>query len=189
MLSEHIKGRYDLYYTVIGIVLLLMATALFFYPVNAAPDNIFNMSVFSKNDNSITWNYSDDDAITKLSYDGISLTNFDAQAVIYTASDLTANSYHTLCAYSVDDFKCSTTNTTMTKNNSDVIIDYFAIYILFFMGCICIITGVIAEPLIGFGGFIFAIIGITTSINNSFIMGSLFCIMLIASIFVVFNKR
>ena len=171
----------------IGILLILISLFLICYPVQAAPDDIFNMTVFNKGDNYIQWSYYDDDAITSASYDGITIINFDVRSLNYTASDLTPNSYHTFCAYSFDDFKCLMTNTTMAKTSTDNILDSLSLYFIFLLGAICLVIG-FKEPIFAFGGFVFGSIGILTSLNNSFIMGTLFMILIVASIFVAFRS-
>jgi len=171
----------------IGCLLLFISLLLIVYPVQAAPDDIFNMTVFNKGDNYIQWSYYDDDAITSASYDGVTIINFDAKSLNFTASDLTPNSYHTFCAYSFDDYKCVITNTTYTQSSGDKILESIWVLITFFLGTICIIVG-FKEPIFAFGGFIFGCVGIVTSLNNSFIMGTLFMILIVASIFVAFRR-
>lgn len=161
-------------------ILILICIAILVLPCNA----ILNVSVESISQTGISWNWSKDYTLTNLSVDGYQVVLFDKSANRFDLSDLNAGEKHSIKIYTFTD---SGNNTTTTlPDNTKVNID---LYILFLLGLICIIVGVIAEPLIGFGAFIFAVIGITTSINNSFIMGILFCILLIASIFVVFNKR
>ena len=189
MYSDEMKKKEYKFYTIgIGVLLLLITIFFCIQTVNAAPDDIFNMSVFNKGDNYIQWSYYDDDAITTASYDGVTITDFDVKSLNFTASDLTPNSYHTFCAYSFDDFKCLMTNTTITKTNETLFWDYILLYLIFFIGLICLVVG-IYEPIIAFAAFVFGCIGIITTSGLSFVMGVLFFLLIIASIFIAFRRN
>jgi len=176
----------------IGIILLSITILFLIQSVNAAPDDIFNMTVFNKGNDYIQWSYYDDDVLTSASYDGITITGFDVKSLNYTASDLTPNSYHTFCAYSFDDFRCLITNTTNTKSTTEINQEYFwafiTIYLIFLIGLICLVVG-IYEPIMGFAAFVFGCIGIVSTSGLSFVMGTLFFLLIVASVFVAFNKR
>jgi len=162
------------------IILVLICIALLVLPCSA----MLNVTVESVSQTGISWNWSKDYALTNLSVDGYQVLLFDKTANRLDLTGLNAGEKHSIKIYTSTDNGNNTATTSPDNINNNI-----DLYILFLLGLVCIIIGVIAEPIIGFGAFIFGVIGLTTSLNNSFIMGSLFSLLIIASIFVVFNKR
>jgi len=162
------------------IILVLICIALLVLPCSA----MLNVTVESVSQSGISWNWSKDYTLTNLSIDGYQVILFDKTANRFDLTGLNAGEKHSIKIYTSGDNGNNTATTLPNNINNNI-----DLYILFLLGLVCIIIGVIAEPIIGFGAFIFGVIGLTTSLNNSFIMGSLFSLLIIASIFVVFNKR
>jgi hypothetical protein len=135
--------------------------------------------------NYIAVNWSKASNITTVSFDGILVTDFDINGSSLIKTGLAPNTEHIIKIYNKSDNGQSIINTLDIEVTPTPITEkeqFFSsinLYILFFFALICIVVGFYI-PVIGFGSVLFGILGIITSINNSFIMGLLFVIVTIA---------
>lgn len=167
----------------IGIILLSITILFLIQSVNA---DIRVNSIISNTD--IKWSWSEN--VTSISIDGKLISDFDNRSKEYTLITYPDrySILHTIRVYSIDDSGFNSSYSHLIVNSSDTIIDTLLVYLIFLFGLICLIIG-FKEPLIAFGAFIFACMGIVSAFDNSFTLGFLYVLLLIASIFVAFNKR
>jgi hypothetical protein len=132
----------------------------------------------------IAWNWSELSNVTSISFDGIIQNNFDTSSNSIIFSNLTPYSQHILKVYSDIDSGENITYTlpeTIVQTEQEHFFGVINLYILFVIALICIGIAVFV-PIVGVGACIFALIGLLTSVNNSFVMGFLFFIALCAGI-------
>lgn len=155
----------------IGILLLISSVS-----------GLMNISVNKTTENSISWNWSPQYKLTDISIDGYKVILFDYNASRFDLTDLNPDEQHSIKIYMGVD---NVTNITITKvNETKFNID---MYILFLLGLVCLIIGALIEKIISLGGVIFGSIGILTALDNSFTMGILFALLIIASFFIAFE--
>lgn len=75
-------------------------------------------------------------------------------------------------------------NTSLNNPNQESFFGFINQYIFIIITLIILVIAVFTEPFIGFVGFITAFIGLTTTINFSFELGTVFVILMIASFFI-----
>jgi hypothetical protein len=133
----------------------------------------------------IKWEWND--SITSISFNGLNVSDFDYNSSIFIKSDLTKNTRYTLKIYN-NSGHCGR-NITYTLDEvipitpiseEETFFSTTNLYILFFFALLCLIIGFFIIPVIGFGSVLFGIIGLLYSMGNSFIMGLLFVIVIIA---------
>jgi len=184
MYSDEMKKKEYKFYTIgIGILLLLITIFFCIQSVNGS-----SITLIDKGENFIYWSYDNTTDFISLSLDGNILTNFNSASKVYIASNLLPESEHTLNLRTVNDIINSTVTTLAEPiTNEDNFYGLIFPYLLFLLGLICLVAG-FYEPIISFGAFIFGVIGILTALNDSFIMGTMFVLLIIASIFVAFRE-
>jgi len=136
--------------------------------------------------NYILWAWNTSYNITTLSIDSIP-TSFDYNISNFILSGLDENSLHSIKIYSDTDTGCNMTLTEsadIITTEQELFFTSINLYILFFFACLCIIIGMAYIPIIGFGAFLFGLLGLMGSMNNSLIMGILFFIAMIAGVIV-----
>lgn len=148
----------------------------------ASVNGLMNISVNKTTENSISWSWSEGYKLTDISIDGYKVALFDYNSSRFDLTGLNPNERHSIKIYmGVDNVtNITTTTTNQTKYNIDM-------YILFLLGLICLIIGALIEKIISLGGVVFGCLGILTALDNSFTMGVLFALIIIASFFVAFE--
>lgn len=130
-------------------------------------------------------------------FDGVEIVGFDLlHNVNYTAKDLQPDTQHTFCIYK-DLINCETATTTSTKESIDYIYDFIWEFIFIIVIIICLFVAV-HHPIVGFAAFVFSCLGLMQKLNDyilidklefsTFIMGTVYFIFAIASLFIAFNK-
>lgn len=159
-------------------VLFLISILFLITSVNG----LMNISINKTTENSISWNWSEDYKLTDISIDGYKVMLFDYNSSRFDLTGLNPNERHSIKIYMGIDNVTNVTTTTInqTKYNIDM-------YILFLLGLICLIIGAFVEKIISLGGVVFGCLGILTALDNSFTMGVLFALIIIASFFVAFE--
>lgn len=165
-------------FTILTLMLLVIG-------VNAANCGDMNLtsnpSVYS-----IEWTYHANEGITGMSLDGRTITNFDNQSGYYilNRADGEGTTTHTLRITNETDSACNTSAFLPTpKTESETFFTTINLWILFIIALACIVVG-ISVPIIAICGAVFCIVGIVGSFNNSFALGFVFFIGLIASLIV-----
>lgn len=118
--------------------------------------------------------------------DGVNIENFDTlHNVNYTATGLEPNTTHQFCIYK-DLVNCETATTYKSSEKS--ILEYIAAFVILFACLVCLITAVYGVPFMSYIAFVLSLLGIIQSLNNSFIMGSIYAILAISAIYVSMSK-
>jgi hypothetical protein len=118
--------------------------------------------------------------------DGVNIENFDTlHNVNYTATGLEPNTTHQFCIYK-DLINCETGTTYNSAEKS--IMEYIAIFVVLLSCLVCLIAGVYGVPFASYIAFLMAMLGIIQSINNSFVMGSIYGILAVSAIYVSMSK-
>lgn len=169
------------------IIFCLLIALCFIIPVSANGEiPIIN----STTETTIQWNWNNTYApvgVTQLSIDGYVVWNYDAYANEFILSDLEPNTSHTIIIYSGENVSINTAITKpMIVTKQESFFDTLNMYLIFFLALVCLVFGV-GIPLLGFGAVLFGFIGMATSVNNSFIMGILFLIVICAGFIEGFN--
>lgn len=159
-------------------LLVLMSFSIFAVgAVNALGNITVNMDV--KTGDSIKWSWEYDSTISGASLDGEYLPYFDVMSTSYIAKDLSPFSVHTFKIYNTTEFGENTTITDRAiATEQEIFFSTINLYIFLIFGIICLVFGA-GIPLIGYIGVVFGIIGWLGSLQNSFIMGLLFVIVII----------
>lgn len=167
-------------------VLLFFCFISFIIPVGA-----FEITTDSITETSIVWNLSQrgENTIEEITLDGIILKNYSPNATRIVQSNLKPSETHiiTVTDSSLTLSELSVSTLTPTEKAEDFFgtLNLWVLVILalvFTMAAIFIRFGALA-----FIGSIFSVIGILTSVGNSFLTGLIFAIMLIVSLFVGFS--
>ena len=154
-------------------------------PVNAT----INVTVDEIGESYIKWSWNSGLTLINLSVDSYEIQHFDKHTNSFILSDIKPDESHSIAVYTSTDSGYNLVNTTSGKYTSqDTFWDFIMMYIFFIAGLICLFVGMKGEPLIGFGGFVFGCLVIIESLNDSFTMGFLGGLLIIASMFVVYNK-
>jgi hypothetical protein len=164
-----------------NIFILILISLILVSPVLAG--NI-SVNIEDVGQSYIAWNWSELSNVTSISFDGIIQDNFDILSNSIIFSNLTSYSQHILKVYSDIDSGENTTYTlpeTIIQTEQEHFFGVINLYILFVIALICIGIAIFV-PIVGVGACIFALIGLMTSVNNSFVMGFLFFIALCAGI-------
>jgi len=142
------------------------------------------ITVEDKGTNYIYWSWNNT-GVDSISVDGKTVTGYDLSNS-YVLSEINANSLHQIKLFNTTEglLESNTTNSLpMTETAQEGFFSLANLYLLFIIGIIVLIAGVIVDiPIIGFGGSIIGLIGLTASFNNSFGLGLLFFILVIAGI-------
>jgi hypothetical protein len=147
---------------------------------------VINITANSTTDTSILWEWNAGLIGVNISVDGIGVCNFNNKDNSFILSGLNPKEYHEIYVYTASDSGMKTTQTTSTGTNGESLYYSLGLYFVFFLGLICIYIG-LSESVVAFGAFVFGCIGIAGSLNNSFTMGTLFMILIVASLFVAFR--
>lgn len=151
-----------------------------------APIQAYNITTDEITQTSIIWNLSEISSntnITAISIDGYIISDYENNPYQINQNDLNAGTTHFIRVTDENNITTSGSvktlipDTTESEQNAAMI----NTYLIFFLGLICIIIGIFV-PIVGLGACIFAIIGLTTSINGSFIMAFLFVVLLLAGL-------
>jgi PKD repeat protein len=132
----------------------------------------------------IKWEWDSGNNITYASIDGKNISSFDINSSTFIISDLIPDTRHMFKIYNETDCGVNTTYTLpeiIIQTEQEQFFGVINLYILFVIALICI--GIAAfVPIVGLGASAFALIGLLSSVNNSFVMGFLFFIVLCAGI-------
>lgn len=154
-------------------------------PVSAT----INVTVDEIGESYIKWSWNSGLTLINLSIDSYEIQHYDTKANTFILSDTKAGETHSIAVYTSTDSGYNLVNTSAAKYTSqESFWDFIMMYIFLIAGLVCLYVGLKGEPIIGFGGFVFGCLLITLSLNNSFTMGTLGGILIIASMFVVYNK-
>jgi hypothetical protein len=189
------KKDYKIIEICIGLILIFLAIFFLIMPAEGKVNPNSTMVISYTTPNSITWNYNYTVNLISASLDGVSIINFDKYSYNFTANDLSENSQHTFCIYSVTEVNCETGKTSYSGETNLQELAWQFIFII--LAIIFIIVGLYV-PYIGYGGFIFSALGIMQTINNiaidkitfsSFIMATIYVILICASIITSFKEE
>jgi len=175
----------------IVILLLICFTGLFLLTVDTASAiTTLNSSleIYEITDKSITWNYTYLTSNRPLgaTLDGIIIEGWKTDYVFnYTAKGLEPNTEHEFCIFGDATSNCLS---AITLQNAEFkIFDFIYQYFLLLVAVIFLILAT-KESYMGFIAFIFGCLGIIQSLNNSFIAGTLYMIVIVASIFISYGN-
>lgn len=146
----------------------------------------FSVNIEETGNDFIQWNWSET-PISNISIDGVYVCDLDYNAHQLTLSDLGDNQLHTIIVYKNDTVNGTSSARTTTSGNYDVGA-FIKTYLFFIVACIFLILAVAYEGYFAFVSFIFGGLGIIQSLNNSFWLGTLYMIVIVASIFVSYTK-
>jgi hypothetical protein len=154
---------------------------LFLIPTSTA----FNITTDEITENSITWNLSEIGVFTivSASFDGINISDISPTTKILVSSDLPPRTGHVLTIIDSNVATSSKTAITLqsTLSENEKFYALVNLYFIFILAVICIIVGAFISPL-GLAAAAISIVGLLTSVNNSFTMGLLFTVCLIVGI-------
>lgn len=137
----------------------------------------------------IKWSWNDGLTLTNLTVDGYNIKYFDKNDNHFILSDTNAGELHSIAVYTDSDSGYLAVNTTAKKeSDSDKFMATITTWLFFLLGCFCIFIG-LKEPILAYGGLVFGFLLITVALNNSFLIGTMGGLLIIASIFVAFRKE
>lgn len=140
------------------------------------------LTLTDKGTDYLRWSWLEDSTISGASLDGIYLPTFDVMSNTYIATELSANSTHVFKIYNTTDSGCNSSKTNeLPPTESFKIMSVINAYMLFLLALICIIIGIFVPP-VGFGAVLFALVGLTTSVNNSATLLFLYLLCIIVGI-------
>lgn len=155
------------------------------------------ITVSETGDSFIKWTWdSNVYIIDNLSVDGYTVQYFDKYSGTFILSDCKPLETHILRISNDTNSGISISNTTEEHATSvSNTLDLFWSFIFLILGGICVIVG-LKVPYAAFGGFVFGCMGVITDLNNividkinlsNFTMGSLYLILIVASITVAYK--
>lgn len=167
-------------------ILLFFCFISFIIPVGA-----FEITTDSITETSIVWNLSQrgENTIMEIALDGVILENYSPNATRIVQSNLKPSETHIITvtdsSFTLSELSAETLTPTEKAEDFFGTLNLWVLVILalvFTMAAIFIRFGALA-----FIGSIFSVIGILTSVGNSFLTGLIFAIMLMVSLFVGFS--
>ena len=170
-----------IFFSIIFILLSCIFGILLIFPVVSA----FNITTDEITETSITWNLTEigNYTIVSASFDGINITDISPITKILMQSDLTARTGHILTI--IDSNGETSTENAITSilslSENEKFYASINMYIFVILALICAAIGAFIPP-IGLGACIFAVLGLSSSVNNSLSMGLLCMILLIIGI-------
>jgi hypothetical protein len=156
----------------IGIILLISSVSA----LSITVENITSTS--------IQWSW-DVAPIANISINGVYVCDLDPNAHKLTLSDLKEEEYHTIIVYENETSNATSTVQT-NKSSSAKIIDFIFAYLLVIAAIICILAGT-KLPILAWLGAGLSIVGVTTTILESFWAGFIFMVLFSAAVIVAFS--
>lgn len=150
--------------------------------------NGFNITTDETTETSIIWNLSalpNETNITLIALDGIMLEGYIPNPKQLVQNNLYAGETHLIIVLDDSGNESTGQATTIIGNQTEneKLAANMNLYFLFTIALICVIAGVFI-PYMALGSVVICIIGIINAFNHSFVMGMIFFILLIASIWI-----
>lgn len=152
----------------------------------------FNITTDETTETSIIWNLSalpNETNITTIALDGIMLEGFIPNAKQIVQNNLYAGETHLIVV--LDDTGNESTGEAQTVipniTENEKLAENMNLYFLFFIALIFLILGIFV-PYVGLGAVVITIIGIINAFNHSFLMGMVFFLTLIASLWISITR-
>ena len=171
------------------IIFLVLIICLLFSPVMAKQTINSSLNITDVKSNSITWSYVylTDNRPIGATLDGINIEGFKTDLVYnYTANNLQPNTFHEFCLYGEVTSNCEG---IYTLEDTDEIYLFIVTWLFLIIAVICIALQVYGIPFMAYIGFIFALLGLLSNMNNSFMIMTIYGIVIITSIFVGLSKE
>lgn len=178
-MSEKIKPYIKLFIWVFLFIFLISYFVIL--PVYAQ-----NITADETTETSILWNLTGLPAginISTIAFDGILINNYYPNVSYLVQNNLYPNEAHIITI--IDDAGNKYEDKAYTiESQQTTFLSFINQWVLIMFVLIIFAIAILSEPMIGFIGIILAFIGLTTTLNYSFELGSIFVILIIAGFFI-----
>lgn len=172
--------------------ILILFALLTFSIFSIAPIGAFPITIDSISQTAITWNLSQKGelSIMEISLDGVIFENYNPNITRIVQSGLKPDEEH-IISVTASDFNISELSVRTEKepmNEETGLFTLINLYALVLISLLFVLSAIFTRVyFLAFIGTLFSITGIIGSLNNNFITGWIFGIMLVVSFWVGFN--